>query len=229
MSTAASTANYTTSHLWVCAYPFIESALFIVPLNPTLPTAPEAVRAELYDADGNLANELNLSFPRGQVGVIELESIMGECKLEGGFRHAHLVIHTPAGVSHYVRMHTREGAAFIGDPAALASERSSFFPMTMDDGRSYYIAMVNQSKNPATLKCRLFCAKRSPETVFTVPPLGSRIVSLENEFPEFATIEGGKQLQAYVRLSTKSETTVGVQLIERVEGKSEGGYFYSVS
>ena len=154
---------------------------------------------------------------------------MGDCKLEGGFRHGHLVLRAPTGASHYLRMHSREGAALIGEPAALAPERSSFFPMTIDDGRSYYLALVNHSKNPAAMKCRLFCAKRSPETMFTIPPMGSRLVSLATQFAEYAELESGKQLQAYVRVSTKSDTTVGVQLIERLEGKSEAGFFYSVS
>ncbi len=228
MSQTTALLSRTSSHLWVAAYPFVDTTLFMVPANPVM-SPPEPVTAELYDADGNLANELAFEYPRGHAGVVELETVMGDCKLEGGFRHGHLVLRTPVGVSHYLRMNSREGAALIGEPVALGPERSGFFPLTIDDGRNYYVALVNHTKTPATVKCRLFCAKRSPEAMFTVPALGSRLLSLATQFAEYAELESGKQLQAYIRLSTKSDTTVGVQLIERLEGKSEAGFFYSVS
>ncbi len=217
-----------TSHFWVCAYPFVETTLFLVPPFPfeeafTLPTS-----IELYDADGNLSNEVQVEFPKGQVGIVELDTIMGGCKLESGMKHGHLVVRSPAGSSPYLRMHTREGAALMGEPAVLGADRSTFFPLTLDEGRSYYLTVVNHGKAQAALKCRLFCAKRSPETLISIPPLGSRVLSLDNEFAEYST-ESGKQLQAYIRLSTKSDTVLGVQLVERTEGKNDGGIFYAVS
>ncbi|MBN8549301.1 MAG: hypothetical protein J0M12_08310 [Deltaproteobacteria bacterium] len=217
-----------TSHFWVCAYPFVETTLFLVPaLSPDAALA-SATSIELYDADGALSNEVELDFPAGQVGILELDSIMGGCKLESGLKHGHMLVRSPAGTSPYLRMHTREGAALIGEPAAFGADRSTFFPLTMDEGRSYYLTVVNHGKAQAALKCRLFCAKRSPETLISIPAFGSRVISLENEFAEYSA-ESGKQMQAYLRLSTKSETTLGVQLLERTEGKNEGGIFYAVS
>lgn len=217
-----------TNHFWVCAYPFVETTLFLVPPFPFEGAITQPSAIELYDADGALSNEVHVEFPRGQVGIVELDSIMGGCKLESGLKHAHMVVRSAAGSSPYLRMHTREGAALIGEPAVLGADRSSFFPLTMDEGRSYYLTAVNHGKAQAALKCRLFCAKRSPETLISIPPLGARVLSLDNEFAEYSS-EAGKQLQAYIRLSTKSDTTLGVQLVERTEGKNDGGIFYSVS
>lgn len=217
-----------TSHFWVCAYPFVETSLFVVPPSPFEEPFAVPTSIELYDADGSLANELQVEFPKGQVGIVELDTIMGGCKLESGLKHAHMVVRSASGSSAYLRMHTREGAALIGEPAVLGADRSTFFPMTLDEGRNYYLTVVNHGKAQAALKCRLFCAKRSPETLISIPPLGSRVLSLDNEFSEYST-ENGKQVQAYIRLSTKSETVLGVQLVERTEGKNDGGIFYSVS
>jgi hypothetical protein len=218
-----------TSHFWVCAYPFVETTLFIVPPHPRDSAIGVASKAELYDADGGVANEVELSFPPSQVGMLEMDTIMGGCKLESGLKHGHLVVQTAPGFSTYLRMHTREGGALLGEPASLGSDRSTFFPLTMDEGRNYYLAIVNHGKAQAHLKCRLFCAKRSPETLISVPALGSRIVSLESQFPDYSAADVGKQLQAYVRLSTKSDTVLGVQLLERVEAKKDTGIFYAVS
>lgn len=228
MSAILTPSGSSTSHFWVAAFPFVDTSLFFVPPSP-LNGAPGAATARLFDADGILANELTFEFPRGQLGVVEVENIMGGCKLESGCRYGHLVVNSPAGGNAFVRMHTREGAALVGEPTPLQADRSSFFPLTMDEGRSYFLAVVNYTSVAATLKCRLFCAKRSPETLLSIPGMGARLFSLEHEFADHASADVGKQVQAYVRLSTKSETTLGVQLIERIEAKNDNGLFYAVS
>lgn len=81
-------ANSITGHFWVCAYPFVETTLFLVPAFPFDSTTATASSIELYDADGNLSNELQVEFPKGQVAIVELDTIMGGCKLESGLKHA---------------------------------------------------------------------------------------------------------------------------------------------
>jgi hypothetical protein len=219
--------NPTTTHLWVCAYPFFDSTLFVVPPLEVPESAAESV-VTVYDADGEIANELSLAFPTREIGMLELETLMGGCKLEAGLKHGHALVQSPAGYAHLCRLHTREGAAILGAPSQLSAAHSTFFPLTFDEGRAYFIALVNQNRTHASVKCRLFSAKRSPETLISVPPLGSRIIHIETEFPDYAGGDSGKQLQAYVRLSTKSEGVLGAQLIERHSTKSDGGVFYAV-
>lgn len=219
--------DLTTSHLWVCSYPYVDSTLFLVP-PATLAGGTAQTSITVYDADGNVANEVALEFPFNQVGIVELESIMGGCKLEAGMKHGHAVVQSPLGYSHFCRLHTREGAALTGAPAGLTADHSSFFPITFDEGRQYFLSFVNETRSTVNVKCRLFCGKRSPETLLTVPPLGARVVHVETEFPDYAGGETGKQLQGYVRISTKSEGRVGVQLIERHATKADGGVFCAV-
>ncbi|MBX7143325.1 MAG: hypothetical protein K1X79_02630 [Oligoflexia bacterium] len=219
--------DLTTTHLWVCSYPYVDSTLFVVP-PAVLGDSSARTAVAIYDADGNTANEVDLEFPSNQIGIIELESIMGGCKLEAGIKHGHAVVQSPVGYSHFCRIHTREGAALIGAPASLTADHSSFFPITFDEGRQYFLAFVNETRSTANVKCRLFCGKRSPETLLTIPPLGSRVIHVETEFPDYAGGDTGKQLQGYVRISTKSEGRIGVQLIERHATKSEGGVFSAV-
>ena len=250
-----------TTHFWVCAYPFLDSSIFVVPPVLSVPLEPDSfssVPAEtevgsavtaavnnteikrpknstaqtmvtLFDADGDVANELTLSYPINEIGILELETLMGACKLESGLKHAHVMVESERGYAHYCRLHTREGAAILGVPSQLSVAHSTFFPLTFDEGRSYFVSLINHSRTPAAVKCRLFSAKRSPETLISVPALGARVLQVETEFPDYAgNNEGGKQLQAYLRLSTKSEATLGAQLIERHATKADSGVFYAV-
>jgi hypothetical protein len=219
--------NSSSTHFWVCAYPFVDSTLFVVPPLETSGSQAESL-VTVFDADGEIANELTLSFPSREVGMLELDNLMGACKLEAGLKHGHALVQSPAGYAHFCRMHTREGASLLGTPSLLSAAHSTFFPLTFDEGRSYFVAVVNQTKAHAAVKCRLFSAKRSPETLITIPPLGSRVIHIETEFPDYAGGDTGKQLQAYVRLSTKSEGVLGAQLVERHTTKAEGGVFYAV-
>src|SRR4051812_34599375 len=74
------------SHFWMCSSPFVESALFMVPRTDCAGSA----CLEVFDCDGARVNEIECSFPPGEVGSLELDQLMGSCKLESGIKHAYL-------------------------------------------------------------------------------------------------------------------------------------------
>ena len=214
-------------HLWVGSCPWFQTSLFLC----AQPLAGQAGSASgvLYDADGSVTNEISLSFPAGTVGVCELNQFLGANKLEAGIQHGHLMLKLSEGVRVVARINTNEGAAILG-PARLASfNHGGFFPIMMCEERRNYVTFVNVNEGPVSLKCRLFAGSRAPECGITVPPRGSRVICIESEFPEFATVPSGKVQQGYIRIATKAHEPVGVQMLESTKIQRDQNAFSSVS
>ena len=244
-----------TSHFWISAYPFFESSLFLVPgakdtvdapipqVNITQastlegsssgsgtssPLSDTGCRIQVYDSDGNLANDATIEFPSDSIYALELQPLLGGCKLESGMKHAHLVVHRLEGVGVCCRVNTRESAAIVGEPSPISATQGGFFPITLASDRSNYLCFVNRGSSEATLRCRLFFGKRSPEAAWVIPGNASRIIQVETEFQQYTNHEDGEQVQAYLRLGTKSGE-LAVQMPERTEEPKEEGFFTSVS
>ena len=81
--------------------------------------------------------------------------------------------------------------------------------------RANLLGVLNLSTAEASMRCRLLCGKRTPETTLSVPPLGARLLSLETEFPELAATPEDRQVRAYVRITCRNEQEIAVQLLER--------------
>lgn len=220
----------TTSHYWVCSYPVVDTSLFLTScLNGSGEVESEQVVLRLFDADGYLFNEVEYQFPSNRLGLLELESLMGGCKLESGFKHAHLELVSSTRVRSYLRIYNRAKAALLGTPLLLEADSSSFFPVVFAEDRAAFIAVVNVGKEESQLRCRLFCANRTPEMELTVPPYGVRLLSLEDEFVEFASLLEGKEVQAYVRLGAKAPGRLSVLLLEQVRTLKDKEFFCSIS
>lgn len=217
-------------HYWVCSNPFFETTLFLVPAADCPHSdLSNGASVSLFDPDGDAVNELEVQFPAGTVGVVELNSLFGSSKLEGGFKHGHMVVRAAKGVKPLCRLNTRNQAAVLGEPRQLSAGRSSFFPLLFAESRSSFLALVNCGTEETTIKCRLFCGKRIPETDCLIPGLGARIISIEDEFPDYAVAEEDKKIQAYVRLGSKSAQPVGVLLFEQTKMLQEDDFYCSVS
>ena len=217
-----------TSHFWACGYPTLKTSLFVV-RNPGGPSS-APIRVFLYDADGAPINEANFDFPADQAGILELEGLLESCKLEGGFKHAHLEVRSPPGMRHYLRMHTREGAFIQGEPALVNSRKGAFVPVSFSQNHSALLVLINHSRCDMTVRCRLFCGRRNPEASQLVPALGARVLSIPAQFSEFSMREGAAPVQGYFRVTAVGEGDCGVQLIESVAVReNEGGIFGSIS
>ena len=223
-STEQTHAGERVAHFWVCSSPFIESALFMVPQTQGV----GSVRLELFDCDGGRINEVECSYPPGEVGVLELDQLLGACKLESGVKHAHIKV-VSNGVTPQLRMFSKTGAFLVGEPVEISSKRPTFFPLSFHERRVSYLCLVNQEDREVTIKCRLFCAKRMPEAYSVVPAFGSRMICLNTEFKDYLPIEGETLVPAYVRVSTGADNGCGIQLLEQVISSGAETYFGSVS
>lgn len=232
VSSSAAPESGVSSHFWVSTFPYFETTLVITPPLYSLPlfssTSSSSITSRLffYDADGKLINDSSLETSSGAVSMLELDQFLGGCKLESGLKHAHLIVRSPAGTGHHCRIQGREYAAMLGEPFRISAAKAGFFPVTFSTDRSNLLTLINYSMEEANLRCRLFLGKRCPEVVWSIPALGSRVINIEVEFREYAEAKEGQQLQAYLRVTTKSNG-LGAQLVERSESSSEQGAFVS--
>lgn len=222
-SRASPDYKFVERSFWISTQPFFESSLLLFPIV----SAP--FNLYLYDCDGALVNQVELQFPAGKLVVLPLVEFAEGLKLESGLRYGQLVVSAPSENLINCKIHGGDWAGSCSDNQSLSVDKSIFFPITLSEERSYVLAFCNASKSIAQLKGRLFFGKRTPEFNCVLPPLGSRIVSVNSQFSEFTAVPPGKELQAYLRLTSRERSLIGVQLIERHEVTTERFVYSCVS
>lgn len=219
----------TVSHFWVGSSEYFETTLFTMPVVSSNPHRAFQSTISIFDPDGALINRLEVECPVSRIGVLEMAPLLGSCKLEAGIRHAHVEVVTEGAAGSVVRFHTKEGAAVAGHPQQVTSSIGAFFPITFSDERRSLISVVNFGETPAQLRCRLFLGTRVPEFTADIPARGARLLSVEGEFDEYVSLLKEPETQGYLRLTTRSEAGLGVQLLEQTRGTKEFGIFNTVS
>ncbi|MCO6432301.1 MAG: hypothetical protein J5J00_15715 [Deltaproteobacteria bacterium] len=226
-----------TSHFWVASTPLFQTALFFVPDGTRFQAGMEELSSEqksyttdikIFDADGELINEVATTYPIDRVGILEIEPLLEVCKYEGGMKHGRAVITCSAPAQPMSRIQGRDSAVFMGELLPLNTQQRAFIPVTLSEGKSSILILSNFSASPSSIKCKLIVGKRSPETQVDVPAGGTRMLSLESEFPEYADLTVSRAVQGYLRLSTRSDDQIGVQLFERLEGAKESSLFTTI-
>lgn len=230
--TQAGTAKRPTeSHYWISTYPFFAHSLLVVPPphHSSESDSGFTTSLTLYDADGMLANQLTIQRDRAQITNVELDPLMGGCKIESGLKHGHLLVSSPPGFTHICRVLGPQGNTLITPGTPLSRDLSSFMPLTFSAERTHLLALINTSDQLAQVRCRLYCGKRTPESSTEVPARGMRLLSVQAEFSDFAVVEGAKRVNAYARLTTGSERPLFVQMIERYELVEDAYRYAAVS
>lgn len=230
-------SSHTGEHFWIASYPFFETSLCVTPAlkivsDNELQSINQTCRSEIdiYDCDGDHVNSLSLQFPDSEVGLIEMDPFLGACKLESGLKHAHIVVRSQApGVSHQCRLVSNDHATIVGPTFSIFPVMPTFFPVTFEDSKSHLVVIVNYGAEPAAVRCRLFFGSRTPEIVVNIPGNGSRVLGIEGEFADCSSKAQDRSIQAYVRLTTRSDQGLGCQLIERSDGVKETNLFYSLA
>ncbi len=220
-----------SSHFWVCSSPFFEVTLLLAckPRGSNLSETTTPILLRLFDADGQQFNELEYRFPFSQLGLVELEPLMAGCKFESGVKHAHLEVQHSADVVAACRLHNRDCAALLSGPQVVSSSARVFFPLQAAREHLHFLCLVNHTGSEATIRSRLFCGKRSPESMWILPPHGSRFICLATEFPDVLKVEGEDRTQGYLRLSSRGDFFVGAELLERSPGTRDSFNFSAVA
>lgn len=215
-----------SAHFWVSSYPFFQSSLFFAPAPSG--AEPAEVYLQLYDPDGMVFNELTVQPQFGSVGIVEMEPLLGACKLESGFKHAHLVVQSTNLVRAWTRIHGNISATLQSEPAEVSLHHTSFLPITLGEERTSLVALVNQSESAQNIRLRLYFGKRLPEVQVSIAARGARLVNIPVEFGEYLPRDG-RSYPAYIRISSVSDRPCGVQLVEVIKTEKEGNIFASVS
>jgi len=236
-SELAVTSETETSTFWIVGYPGIETSLLVVPKtmqnNPSdvqgSPSGLYTADLEFFDSDGHSAGQAQVAFSVGSMGVLELSQFMAGFKLESGLKHGSMRVTVSSDTRCVCRFHTTRAAVIVGEPHEFSASKAAFFPVALADDRKSLVALVNNGGEPAVVRCRFYRGKRSPEASVTIPPNGSRVLGIEPEFSGHVEIGAGKLVQAYLRVSTRSEELLGVQMIEEVDDGQGGKIFTAVA
>lgn len=254
------------SHFWVTSYPFCDAMLFLCSQHHESEAGDGALDVDqnspvllrLFDSDGGVVNELEISSEVGAPIALELDQLLERCKLESGLRHGHLMVEHQPNVRATCRLQNRGGAVLTSASSPVYEDHAMFSPVILSEDRSSMITLVNFGPVEAQVRIRLMFGSRSPDTIRHVAPFGANVVCLEQEFIEELKNSFGKpkkilhaahgqsegagsdsadfvkqplfpETRAYVRVSVRNEQTVGVQLIESTERGEQGNMFTAVS
>jgi len=221
--------NYYSAQFWVASSPFFETTLFFSSSLIRQESQNSNIslinyQVKLFDADGEIVNEVEYSVPPTKLGTMEVHNMMEAMKYESGLKHGWLSVESEHPSKVFCRIHARNTATLMGELLPIGAQQRVCFPLSLGEHRSSFLAVVNYSKENAAVRCKLFVGKRSPEVLFTVPGAGARLINLEAEFPEYKEAGAGAIL-GYIRVSPRNDTPFGVQLVERIEGSKEEGLF----
>ncbi|NDC37221.1 MAG: hypothetical protein EBZ48_04120, partial [Proteobacteria bacterium] len=245
------------THFWVTSQPFCEAVLFISPQtlgaaqSLSLEGTASVALLRLFDSDGGVVTEAQCGSANGAPVMLELDALLEGCKLESGLRHGHLMIEHDASVRPAVRLQNRGGAVLTGASMPVDRDRAMFSPVTLAPERASLLTLVNFGAGMAEVRVRLMVGNRNPDLVYNLPPFGSRVVCLEQEFRQALMVDFAKgdsskgqprrgvsatdapptfsETRGYVRVSVRNEQTVGVQLVESIERADQGTVFSALS
>ena len=212
----------TTSHFWVAAPPLFSSTLLVATGNDSVGSGRAKTQVEIFDLDGSQVNSVEVEFPAGEVGFVELEPFTSALKMQGGVAHGHLKVTSPVGTRHLYRQTIGTSVVLYQDPAPVHNRESSFIPVVIGGRREHMLVLVNAGEEEGQIACRLFYGNRSPEWTLTVPGNGSRVLSIENELLAAADQKAWEKgaLPAYIRFTGKHQSPIAGHIIERTLGES---------
>ncbi|MCB0354862.1 MAG: hypothetical protein KDD64_15110 [Bdellovibrionales bacterium] len=228
-SVGVSDAAAGTTHFWISTYPLVQSKLLLVPPQDCSATYPSRASLRIFDADGEIINEVQLVFESSELSVLEMEQYLEGCKLVQGMKQAHLEVATSPGITSAVRLIAGEASSFSAPLIELAKDDFHFLPVSFSENRSNFALLVNFGETEAEVKCRLYRDKRKPEELVRIPPHGTRVVALEVDFVEHAGSVAHQASQVYLRIGLRSGSRVGVQVLEQTQPSPRSQFYSTVS
>ena len=199
------------SNFWVGTTEEFQTAICFVPNSNSVDNSHIAT---VYDCSGQIVSETKITFPQNKIGFFEVDAILGDCKITQGVRQAHLKITSEINTDYQIFITGKDKEYNCSEKQKVAREYVAFFPLRISNTTSSNLVFCNNSKFPATIKCRLFTGTRTPEIDFKIPENGTALKKIETEFEEFLDLTAGKITQGYIRILTSSSAELSVSLIE---------------
>lgn len=225
------TPERVSDHFWFCAFPYFEPVLYFLPeIVPTTSQVEESAvnakhdlphQVKIFDCDGDLVNEIEASFPVGQLGWVECEPLLAACKFESGLRHGTLEVTSPQGFTHKLGLLSAQQPLLFLPIKTLAKNVGEFFPLYYNSDRKVYLALTNRSKKEISVRCRLVVQQRAPELEIKVPANSARVISVWDEFSEAFEVGSTDGVLSYLRCNLKGDGDISFTMLEVQENKGQ--------
>lgn len=181
--------------------------------------APFEALLTFYDAEGREVNRADLVCNAEKGMILELGEFLESCGYEGGLRHGQLRIEHTAGLISALRYHTRDRASFASETAHASYGQPYMMPITLRYPWRNILGISNCSDEEISLRVRCLVGNRKPEELLTLGARASRLLSVEDVFPDLSPESEGAQMRAYLRVSVRGEGECSLQCFEWCEGK----------
>lgn len=198
-------------HFWALVEP-LERA--VLRLFPVAKGAAITGSLKFYNSSGLCVNECAIACRPGQLVHLPLESFLDECETESGLRHAHVVLESSVECNGELEMSSRARTFFMPPLAQMDEQQPRAVPLLLAREQRHVVAIVNPNDVQCSVKCRLYVGSRTPEEVCLIPPRATVLVSPEVMFSPVLREFQQEELQAYLRIATRSPKSLGVQLLE---------------
>ena len=201
-----------SSFLWFAADEFYQATLYI---SPSRQDPHNQHQVKVFDVDGELTNTLNVKFPHGLPGVIELDGLVANCKLKLGMRQGSIEVISAVGTTHLCEIKSADQDLTVSPVFELGRERAGFFPLHLSTNSQSMIAFSNRGQTDSLVKVRLYTGTRSPEIELKIKSFGSANLMIEEEFSEYLEFDPHHDQQAYLRIVSYSTNDLSVRLLEK--------------
>jgi hypothetical protein len=215
-----------TDHFWIGSVPYFNPYLIVFPQEQDF--EPSETLIDFFDCDGEPFNSAKIIVDTPKVQCISLEPFLSGCKTESGMKHCHLRSTSSLGTEVFCRLHSHLQTTLLGHAQSLNETLPGFFPLTLEEGVTNLLAIMNVEEQVASLKLRLYVGNRNPEITVSIAPNGSALVHLENEFKDVIEALAQKSTrqssyQGYVRILAKSP--LAIQMLTKEVGPQEQPQF----
>ncbi len=217
IAAAPQVAEYTRSFFWFAADEYFRSTVY---LSPARQDAHNQHQLKIYDIDGQLTNQLMLKFTHGLPGMIELDGLSGNCKLQAGIRQGSVEIVSAVGTTHFCEISSSNQDLMVSPVCKLSREKAGFFPLHLSTKSQNMIALNNLGQTDSMLKIRLYTGTRSPELEVKIKGYGSETLIIEEQFAEYLELDPHHDQQAYLRIVSYSSNDLAVRLLEQKYSRS---------
>jgi hypothetical protein len=215
------------SNIWVPKISSLQTMLDV--MNTVKGDIAGATHIVVRDCDGTICNKVGLEFKAEMIASLDLSLLIGECKEDCGMQHATVEVRSPASFVHGFRLVGTDGSQPMRESFKLSRTAPFFSFISKNNSVKSHYALMNLGEDEAEIQCRLYLDRSYREVVKILPPYGTRILKIENDFEEALALET-EQLPRYIRVSQKSERSqIAVQFIERIVDENGTRRFVSFS